>query len=440
MDVLSAISPPASPAKATSPAGEAADQGDSGFLDLLAGSTPPAAANADASQKSDQGEAAASMETGSATAGAMMASLLNIMLVPQQPQSPQIAIPATPQPPGNAQGVRDVHADAVPAATQAIGTEQIDVLPTPQQYPSPSLLQAAATKPAPSANQSLPVADAQLNVTADASTPAEMVVPAARLDATASAPVQRIAEGDSAKPGNGNPMMTGGTDKPLPPVTANAAPVISAISDGDGESDASGANPGDANGTQTADTAATAHAVETRDSAFAGLLTQAPDPKSQVLQAAADTSGAELEGLKDHIPPGEQVAVHMAGRAANGDSHISIQLKPVELGTVDVRIETRQDGDISIHMRVERPETLDLLQRDARHLERALNEAGLKADSGSLSFSLRQDQGQAFADRRWMQQAPSYQQGAQGTGDMPVDPGRPYRPTPSAIDRIDITV
>ena len=34
---------------------------------------------------------------------------------------------------------------------------------------------------------------------------------------------------------------------------------------------------------------------------------------------------------------------------------------------------------------------MDLLQRDARDLERALQDAGLRADSGSLSFNLRGD-------------------------------------------------
>jgi hypothetical protein len=32
---------------------------------------------------------------------------------------------------------------------------------------------------------------------------------------------------------------------------------------------------------------------------------------------------------------------------------------------------------------------MELLQRDARDLERALQDAGLRADSGSLSFNLR---------------------------------------------------
>ena len=37
----------------------------------------------------------------------------------------------------------------------------------------------------------------------------------------------------------------------------------------------------------------------------------------------------------------------------------------------------------------DRPETLEALQRDARGLERALQDAGLRTDSNSLSFNLR---------------------------------------------------
>ena len=39
---------------------------------------------------------------------------------------------------------------------------------------------------------------------------------------------------------------------------------------------------------------------------------------------------------------------------------------------------------------VEKPETLEWLKRDAQHLERALQEAGVKTDSGSLNFTLRE--------------------------------------------------
>ena len=50
-----------------------------------------------------------------------------------------------------------------------------------------------------------------------------------------------------------------------------------------------------------------------------------------------------------------------------------------------------QDGSVTTRMVVERAETLDLLQRDARALERALGEAGLDAQEGSLQFSLKDE-------------------------------------------------
>jgi len=47
------------------------------------------------------------------------------------------------------------------------------------------------------------------------------------------------------------------------------------------------------------------------------------------------------------------------------------------------------DGRVSAVVTADNKDTLDLLQRDQRALERALQDAGLKADSGSLSFNLR---------------------------------------------------
>ena len=41
------------------------------------------------------------------------------------------------------------------------------------------------------------------------------------------------------------------------------------------------------------------------------------------------------------------------------------------------------------HLIVERPATLDLLQRDANQLQRALNDAGLRSSDNGLQFSLR---------------------------------------------------
>jgi hypothetical protein len=46
---------------------------------------------------------------------------------------------------------------------------------------------------------------------------------------------------------------------------------------------------------------------------------------------------------------------------------------------------------------VERPSTLELLQRDIKGLERALHNAGLNMEGGDLSFSLGRGSDQEFA-------------------------------------------
>ncbi|MDZ4380157.1 MAG: flagellar hook-length control protein FliK [Parvibaculum sp.] len=87
--------------------------------------------------------------------------------------------------------------------------------------------------------------------------------------------------------------------------------------------------------------------------------------------------------------PANAIALQMARNLQKGISRFDIRLDPPEMGRVDVRMEVRKDGHVVAHMTVDRPETLDLLQRDARALQQALNNAGLQADSDSLNFSLR---------------------------------------------------
>jgi flagellar hook-length control protein FliK len=77
--------------------------------------------------------------------------------------------------------------------------------------------------------------------------------------------------------------------------------------------------------------------------------------------------------------------------ALDGAREFQIRLDPAELGRVDVKLTIAEDGRVSASLVVDRVETLAMLQRDARTLERAFDQAGLNADSGSLSFSLRQD-------------------------------------------------
>jgi len=96
-------------------------------------------------------------------------------------------------------------------------------------------------------------------------------------------------------------------------------------------------------------------------------------------------------------PALDQIALHIRRAAADGLDRIRIQLKPAELGRVDIRLEIGNDNRVAALVTVDRPETLDLLQRDARGLERALEDAGLKPDGGNLEFSLGGERAGGFA-------------------------------------------
>lgn len=86
----------------------------------------------------------------------------------------------------------------------------------------------------------------------------------------------------------------------------------------------------------------------------------------------------------------EQVSVNIQKAIKDGADRISIQLRPAELGRIDVRIEVSGDGRAMVHVSADRADTLELLQRDARDLARSLQEAGLRADAGTLQFNLRE--------------------------------------------------
>ena len=92
--------------------------------------------------------------------------------------------------------------------------------------------------------------------------------------------------------------------------------------------------------------------------------------------------------------PTQSIALSIAQKAQNGVQQFEIRLNPPELGRVDVRLEFGKDGHVTTHLIVERPETLEMLNKDSRQLTKALEEAGVNLDNDGLSFSLK-DQGGA---------------------------------------------
>ena len=88
----------------------------------------------------------------------------------------------------------------------------------------------------------------------------------------------------------------------------------------------------------------------------------------------------------------------VARRAHQGTSRFSVRLDPAELGSVDVRVEVKANGEVKAHLVVERSDTLDMMLRDQKSLERSLAQAGLDVGQSGLQFSMRDGNG-GNADR-----------------------------------------
>ncbi|MEQ8813737.1 MAG: flagellar hook-length control protein FliK [Thalassobaculum sp.] len=119
-------------------------------------------------------------------------------------------------------------------------------------------------------------------------------------------------------------------------------------------------------------------------------------PQSTLTTAMASRAEATAQGRPGALASTAvgQVAMKLAGTAADGGGRVTIRLNPEELGKVDVKLEFSRDGSVRALISAERPETLDMLQRDARVLDKALQEAGLKTDQNSLQFNLQGGNGQ----------------------------------------------
>jgi flagellar hook-length control protein FliK len=88
--------------------------------------------------------------------------------------------------------------------------------------------------------------------------------------------------------------------------------------------------------------------------------------------------------------------------ADGGPGRLTLAIRPAELGTLQIVAERTEDKTARIAILAERPETLQLLVRDAPTLEAALRAAGVGEGGGlSLTFGLAsQGQGDRGGDAR----------------------------------------
>jgi flagellar hook-length control protein FliK len=139
----------------------------------------------------------------------------------------------------------------------------------------------------------------------------------------------------------------------------------------------------------------------------------------------------------------DQVAMHLTKAADDGIDHLTIHLKPAELGSIEVKLEMGDDGISKATITADRQDTLNLMQRDSHRLEQALDNAGLKTDPGSLSFNLRGDGGRnnpSFAQGNGSPYAP-FTRSTTDDAAMPVNPALlGYINSRAALGGVDIRV
>jgi flagellar hook-length control protein FliK len=127
----------------------------------------------------------------------------------------------------------------------------------------------------------------------------------------------------------------------------------------------------------------------------------APTSTNMAVQAAqpsqAAAAPAAMPEIAQHVqvsaeapkPNMPALAVEIAAKSLSGAKQFDIRLDPPELGRVEVRLSIDAAGKASAHLSADQPQTLDLLQKDASVLTRALRDAGLDVSQNSLNFSLR---------------------------------------------------
>ena len=129
--------------------------------------------------------------------------------------------------------------------------------------------------------------------------------------------------------------------------------------------------------------------VQAKDTASDTLITLASQGSDRAQATARTIPNVYTQAANRVDMP--QIAFEIARQAANGVSRFQIRLDPPEMGRIDVRLDLDKSGAVNARLTVDRPETLDLLQRDARALERALGQNGLDQSKTNLEFSLRQN-------------------------------------------------
>ena len=327
---------------------------------------------------------------------------------------PAAVIAPKPQAPQNVQPQQAAPATQAATATQAAPATQ----PAPPQQ-AVSAKQAAPAQQSAPAQPTAPAPDAAPSVQQSA-----QPVPAGSQGQTATASEPANVAG--VRPDPTAPAATAGTERPATPVLpASAAPKpaagllntnVSPNPEG-GSAPVNASAPtaeqaeskptlktaldvtGNPKGSQTPAKAAPAPtappATVPLDPALPQAAAPASDPATPTLPLAQNSHTVSIRFGASPLPgstpqmPVNTLAFNIARNVENGVNRFEIRIDPPELGRVDVKLDMTVEGRVQAHLTVERSETLELMMRDARSLEKALADTGLNMNRDSLSFSLK---------------------------------------------------
>jgi hypothetical protein len=119
-----------------------------------------------------------------------------------------------------------------------------------------------------------------------------------------------------------------------------------------------------------------------------------PQQTGSDLKVSATTTSS-IKGAKpatlstlDKLNALNQIKDQLKQSLQKGETHLKIQLKPHEMGKVDIKLDISRDGLVSALFKAENRETLETLTRHAVDFQNIFKDAGLQADSQGMNFSM----------------------------------------------------
>ena len=129
---------------------------------------------------------------------------------------------------------------------------------------------------------------------------------------------------------------------------------------------------------------------------------------------------ADAAGFTGNETATEQVSISIERAIKEGRDRIAVELHPAGRGRVEVRLDVLADGRTHVVVNADNKDTLDQLQRDAKWLEKALQNAGLEANAQDMAFNLQKGRDESGEQ----EMTTTYQAGleeSEAQDNMPID-------------------